>query len=278
MERNWPEFKPKNLEKLFRQLPESSKGDNGQITIIGGSKLFHGAPLLGLKTAARMVDMVFFSSPEPSVGKTAELLKSQLSSFIWVPWEEIGLYIEKSDAVLIGPGLMRYRGRTKEVEDEVSQETRKITSDLLKKYKDKKWVIDAGSLQTLDLSFLPSGAILTPNKKEYKKLFGEESVKEVAKKYGCTVVAKGPITFVASPNEEFEIRGGNSGLTKGGTGDVQAGLTVGFLAKNEPFLAASAAAYVIKKAAEDLGDKRGIFYNADDIVEKIPEILHKLLK
>lgn len=278
MERTWPEFEPKNLENLFKQNPESSKGENGAVTIIGGSELFHGAPLLGLKTAARIVDMVFFSSPEPSVGRVAEHLKANLSSFIWVPWEEIDSYIEKSDAILIGPGLMRYRGKTPEVQDAVSLETRRITSELLKKFKNKKWVIDAGSLQTLDLSLIPQNAVLTPNKKEFTKLFGEEDPQDVAKKHDCIVVAKGPVTFVASPNERFEVHGGNSGLTKGGTGDVQAGLTVALLAKNEPFVAASAASYIIKKAADDLGEQKGVYFNADDVADKVPETLHKLLK
>jgi len=35
------------------------------------SRLFHGAPLLSLKIASRLNKMVFFSSPEPSLGKVA---------------------------------------------------------------------------------------------------------------------------------------------------------------------------------------------------------------
>ena len=102
-------FSPQELKKLYKPAHESAGEDNGQITIIGGSSLFHGAPLLALKVASRIVDMVFFASPEPSVGRIAEQLKSSLSSFIWVPWEETEDYIEKSDAVLIGPGFMRFR-------------------------------------------------------------------------------------------------------------------------------------------------------------------------
>jgi len=102
------EFNKEEIKKLFKPAANSTKEDNGKVTIIGGSSLFHGAPILALKTASRVVDMVFFSSPEPSVGKVAEKIKSQLGSFIWVPFGEVGEYIQKSDAVLIGPGLMRY--------------------------------------------------------------------------------------------------------------------------------------------------------------------------
>src|SRR5260221_8412237 len=101
-------FDKKDLPKLFKPANNSNGEDNGQVTIIGGSELFHGAPLLCLTVASRIVDMVFFASPEKSVGSIAEKLKSKLLSFIWTPWDDLEHYIEKSDTVLIGPGLMRY--------------------------------------------------------------------------------------------------------------------------------------------------------------------------
>ena len=101
-------FDEKALKSLYKPAQESKGEDNGQVTIIGGSSLFHGAPLLSLKVASRLVDMVFFATPEPSVGCVAELIKSKLYSFIWIPWKEVGAYVEKSDATLIGPGFMRY--------------------------------------------------------------------------------------------------------------------------------------------------------------------------
>jgi NAD(P)H-hydrate repair Nnr-like enzyme with NAD(P)H-hydrate dehydratase domain len=99
-------FDPVELQDLYTRV---STPDNGEVTIIGGSDLFHGAPLLSLTAACRIVDMVYFSSPEPSLREVALHLKSQLFSFIWVPWEEVGDYILKSDSVLIGPGMKRYR-------------------------------------------------------------------------------------------------------------------------------------------------------------------------
>lgn len=272
-------FSESDLEKLYRPVPESSKNENGRVTIIGGSELFHGAPLYAVKTVSRIADMVFFSSPEPSIGEVANKIKSELLSFIWVPWEEVGEYIEKSDAVLIGPGFMRYRKeKGPESKDEAWKETQEITKHLLSKYPDKRWVIDAGSLQTLDLNFIPRGAILTPNQREFKTLFGDVNPQEVAKRYDCIIVLKAPVTLVCSPQECFEVRGGNAGLTKGGTGDVQAGLTAALLAKNEPFLAAASASFLIKKTGDALHEKRGFVYNADDLVEKLPEVIGAYLK
>lgn len=276
-------FDPKTLKDLVLPEGNSSKGQNGQVTIIGGSNLFHGAPLFALTTASRLVDMVYFGSPEKSVGEVASHLKSKLFSFIWVPWGEIKYYIEKSDAILIGPGFMRFRSEKVTEEerlfcDEACRESGKITETFLKAFPDKKWVIDGGSLQTLDPNWIPKGAVLTPNQKEYKKLFGDMTPMDAAKKYNCTIVYKKPETVVCSPDKCVIVDGGNAGLTKGGTGDVQAGLTVGLLAKNGPFIAGAAASFIIKRAADKLFEKVGTVYNADDLAASIPLYLPQLLR
>ncbi len=275
-------FNSTDLKKLYKPKVDSSGEDNGQVTIIGGSKLFHGAPLLSLKVASRIVDMVFFATPEKSVGYVAEQIKSKLFSFIWVPWEEAEKYVEKSDSILIGPGFMRYKSDKSQVTgdklDGEGQKTREITKKLLAKYPTKKWVVDAGSLQTMDADWIPKGAILTPNKKEYEYLFGEMAPEEAAKKYSCVIVVKRPKSVVCSPIECVEVINGNPGLTKGGTGDVLAGLTVALLAKNDPFLAASAASYITKKAADELYERVGVNYNADDLTDKIPSTFKRLLE
>ena len=262
-------FEPELLKDLILPKDGSIKGQNGQVTVIGGSKLFHGAPLLALTTASRFTDMTYFASPEPAVSEIAKKLKSHLFSFIWVPWEEKEDYIEKSDAVLIGSGMMRYK---KEWNDGGGDETREITRDLLLKFPDKRWVIDAGSLQMIDPAWIPEGSILTPNIKEYKRLFDNMEPFAVAKKYNCVIVYKLPETVVCSPEKCVIVSGGNAGLTKGGTGDVQAGLTAGLFAKNDAFLAAAAASFYVKKAADNLLSKVGTAYNADDLSNEISSL------
>ena len=296
-------FNHTELKKLFKPKDKSSGEENGQVTIIGGSELFHGAPLLALKVASRIVDMVFFTSPQRSVGGVAERLKSKLLSFIWVPWEDTDAYIEKSDAVLIGPGLMRFTSESQNpngkipalpagrqmANDEEGKRTRETTKKFLKKFPNKRWVIDAGSLQVIEPDILPEGCIVTPNRKEFELLFNErvkereskrveEIVKKKAEHFSCTIVLKGPETIVASPEEAVIVKGGNPGLTKGGTGDVLAGLTSALLAKNDPFLAASSASYIEKAAADELYKKVGTNYNADDLANQIPETFKNLLE
>jgi len=272
-------FDPVLLENLYNPPWDSSKGQNGQVTIIGGSHLFHGAPLFSLVTASRMVDMVFFASPDPSVGEIANKIKSKLLSFIWVPWEETEEYIKKSDSILIGPGFMRFHKEgddgTQNACDEKCRETTEITKKFLLAFPDKKWVIDAGSLQVLDPNWIPKMAILTPNKKEYEMIFGNLSPESAAKKYNCVIVLKGPATFVYAPGKCLEVKGGNPGLTKGGSGDVEAGLTVALLAKNEPILAAAASSYIVKKAADSLYEEVGTAYNSDDLADRVPSCIYR---
>lgn len=274
-------FSTSELKKLFRPERDSSGEDNGQVVIIGGSSLFHGAPILSLTAASRIVDMVFFASPEPSARDVSAYIKSSLSAFIWVPWNEVEEYVAKVDAVLIGPGFLRARSEKANHQDACDEEckkTRKVTKKLLGKFPDKKWVIDAGSLQVMEPEWIPEHAILTPNKKEYKMLFGDMKPEEAAQKHNCIIVVKGPVSYVYSPTISYEIHGGNAGMTKGGTGDTMAGLTVALLAKNEPLLAAAAAAYVTKAAGDDLHREQGVYFNADDLADQIPQTLHKLLR
>ena len=286
-------FDKSQLKDLYKPSKASKGEDNGQVTIIGGSSLFHGAPILALKSASRIVDMVFFATPEKSVGHVAENLKNKLLSFIWVPWEDVEKYIAKSDAILIGSGFMRFASEKSthseryNICDETCEETKLITERLLRKFPNKKWVIDAGSLQVIEPGILPKDCIITPNQKEFNLLFKinisnsnkiTEAVQEKAREYKCIVVLKGQETIVASPKTCVIVKGGNPGMTKGGTGDVHAGLTVALLAKNNSFLAASAASYIIKAAGDTLFEKMGIYFNADDLTEQISITFSTLLK
>ena len=55
--------------------------------------------------------------------------------------------------------------------EEGDDDTKLLTEKLLKKYPNKKWVIDGGSLQMMDLEIIPRSSILTPHKREFEMLF-----------------------------------------------------------------------------------------------------------
>lgn len=267
------------LKKLYIPPANSHKGQNGKLMIVGGSKLFHAASLWSLKVASRIVDMVFYSSV-PQNNQIVMIEKKEFRDGIIVPRNKIEDYIKEADCILIGPGLPRKDGEQKGDDD-----TKSLTENLLKKYPKKKWVIDGGSLQTINPSSIPRNAILTPHVKEFEMLFesriaNREShvVGEMARKYNCTILLKGPTDIICSENKCVRISGGNAGMTKGGTGDVLAGLVAALYCKNDdPFLVATCASYLNKKAGESLFKKVGYYFNASDLADEIPKVMGNLI-
>jgi hydroxyethylthiazole kinase-like uncharacterized protein yjeF len=279
---NMERFDERWLNNLWRPTETTGKFNGGQVTIVGGSSLFHGAPILALKAASRCVGMVYLATPESDKG-VAEQLKASLSSFIWIPREELGQYLAKSNAVLVGPGLMRNHNESDGIVcDNVGRLTREISLEVFEKCGKSKVVVDGGSLQVLEVEDIPKGTIITPNRKEYEMLFREklsdetseivDQVSRKAKAFGLTILHKGRMSVVSDGERTITIEGGSMGMIKGGTGDVIAGLVVGLLAKNEPMLAVSVASYLTNSAAEGLEKERGTMFNADDLAERVAEV------
>lgn len=296
------------FKNLYLPPKDSHKGQNGRLLIIGGSHLFHSASLWSLKVASRIVDLVHYSSVEEN-NKIVQKLKEEFRDGIVVPRVNIEDYIQEDDCILIGPGMVRTENVTmKQLNNETMDlnkieeikdggiQTYYLTKYLLQKYPEKKWVIDAGALQMMEASWIPKGAILTPHKQEFERLISEmtndklqisneiqspndqkEILKNVSKQYHCTILLKGEIDNVASEDKFEEIKGGNAGMTKGGTGDVLAGLVAALYCKNDPFIAAISGSYINKKAGDDLFKEKGYWFNASDLANQIPQTMKKLL-
>lgn len=92
----------------------------------------------------------------------------------------------------------------------------------------------------------------------------------------CILLLKGEEDIVATENESYIIKGGNAGMTKGGTGDVLAGLIAGLAAKNDPLLATLAGSFINKTAGDDLYQSVGPFFNATDLANQIPKTMKRL--
>jgi hydroxyethylthiazole kinase-like uncharacterized protein yjeF len=293
------------LSSLYLPSKSSHKGQNGRLMIIGGSKLFHSASLWAFKVASRIVDLVHYASV-PENNRIVEKLNEEFRDGIVVSRKDIEYYIKEDDVILIGPGMVRAEStkvasnrlsvisleKILEIEDEGVQ-TYYLTKYLLKKYPKKKWVIDAGALQMMDLADIPKNAILTPHRREFEflkfKIHNakikntiqnaklEEQVKIFAKEYSCTVLLKGEKDYIEDEFRCEEITGGNAGMTKGGTGDVLAGLVASIYCKNDAYTAAICASVFNKKAGEDLYKKMGYWYNASDLADQIPKTMKKLI-
>lgn len=287
------QFNQEELKNLRTPSPQSHKGENGKVMVIGGSQLFHAASLWALEIASKIVDMVFYASV-PQNNEIVEKQKIQWRAGIIVPRGEIDAYISESDAILIGPGMVRTEKPLVEKDlplqeilnlSDEGEQTYYLTQYVLKKYPDKKWVIDAGALQMMELSWLDNlygNAILTPHQKEFERVFQmsptPEHIQQMAKEHKTVLLVKEHEDVVCSPEECVRVQGGNAGMTKGGTGDVLAGLTAALAAQNEDlYLVAKAASYINKKTGDKLFEKVGYYFNATDLVSAIPGVMKDLL-
>lgn len=269
------EFNIADLKRMYIPRSNSVKGDNGKLMIIAGSVLFHAASLWPLEVASKIVDMVYFSS----VSTNNDIVQKDKESFrngIIVERKNLEKYIKEADCILIGPGLPRDEGR-----EDLDESTKDLTEKLLKQFPEKKWVVDGGSLQVIKPVILPKTTIITPNKKEFKMLFNLESsfenAQKMAQKYEIVIVLKGEEDIIANKYKSVIIKGGNAGMTKGGTGDVLAGLTASFYCKNDAFVSTCAASFINKKAADFLYKTQGFYYNSSDLVNEIPKTISEYL-
>jgi len=259
------------LSQINLPDPDSHKGQNGKLLVIGGSELFHSSIFWAADVASRIVDMVHFTSP---ANENNELVRMKIKEGFWtgivVDWSQVASYIEEDDCVLIGPGMER------------SEETRSIVNRLLTEYPDKKWVVDGGALQMVDPKLLTKSCVITPHQHELEQVAANFQVddSEVAiehlTKQGVTILLKGKVDQVFVQDQHLKITGGNAGMTKGGTGDVLAGLVAALHCQHDALTSAVVGSFVNKKAGEALWQSVGPYFNAGDLVEQVPETLWKL--
>jgi len=250
------------LSTLKKPDPKSHKGQNGRLLVIAGSEKFHGALLMSMQTASRIVDMVYVHSPS-NVG-LIDRLKSEIAVFINVSNKELWDTVEMVDAILVGPGL------------EETRANKNLVHKILKKYPEKKIVVDATAFWHLDPLLLHPNCVVTPHSREFENTFkckpNAENVLKMAKYYQCTVALKGKNDYISDGKDLYENKTGNVGMTKGGTGDVVAGIVSSFLCKNDPLTSALAGIYLACYVGDRLKDRVGTFFNAEDLIGELGEV------
>jgi NAD(P)H-hydrate epimerase len=257
---------------------QSRKGDNGKVLVLGGSYLYHGAPILSSLAALRTgADLVYTCVPKINVTAT----RAYSPNLIVVPLVDVkltrgavrklvGIIPKELDSATIGMGLA--------IQD---REALKIlVKDLL----------DRGVLLSLDASALVPEILgeikdkkvtVTPHAGEFKRLFGEfppDNVKQrtaIVQKYAkdnrVTILLKGPTDVVSDGSKTFLNPKNLASMTVGGTGDVLSGVVAAMLCKNKnPVEAASAAVYVNGKAGALAQKKNGLHIVATDLLDFIP--------
>ena len=293
-------FKKFNLPK-----ENSHKGQNGKVLIIGGSSLFHAASLWAAEVASHFVDIVHYCSTKENQ-KIFLNLKTNFRNGIIVSKKDLIDYVKEDDAILVGPGMIRKdKSNIKNQISKIHFKNQKDLIDikdeglytyflpkfLIENFSQKKFVFDAGALQMMDKEWLlklKTPAILTPHQKEFERLFGEkifdldfekkvEIVKKYANKYKVIILLKAIKDIISDGEETYVVEGGNQGLTKGGSGDVLAGLVVSFYAKNKVLESAVFASILLKKTADVLLLEKGYWYNINNLIEAVPLVLKKII-
>ncbi len=278
------------LKQLSLPKPRSYKGQNGKLLIIGGSSLFHAASIWSAAIASRIVDIVHYASTKENEQVFINL-KSKFVDGIVVKQKDLEQYVKEDDCILAGPGMVRGEVSPKlleilKIKHEPSY-TYYLIKYLIENFPKKKFVFDAGALQMMEKSWLlklKEKPILTPHQVEFQTLFNidiknlnmlhkKNIVKQVAKKYHAIILVKAVNDIISDGQEVFEIKGGNAGLTKGGTGDILAGLISALNAKNSQLVSAITASFLLKKSAEELFEKSSFWYNASDLVYQIPKTM-----
>jgi NAD(P)H-hydrate epimerase len=259
----------------------SRKGENGKVLVIGGSYLYHGAPILSSLAALRSgTDLVYTCVPKINVSAT----RAYSPNLIVVPLVDVkltrgsvqkllGIIPKEIDSTTIGMGLG--------IQD---KEALKI---LIKSLLDRSVMIslDASTLIPEILSEIQDkNCVVTPHAGEFKRLFGElptdnikqrtVMVEKYANKNKVTVLLKGPTDIVSNGSQTYLNPKNIAAMTVGGTGDVLSGITAAMLAKNKnPLEAASAAVYINGRSGYLAQKKHGLHIVATDLLEFISQVM-----
>lgn len=271
---------------LPRRDPAGHKGNFGKVLCVCGSVGYTGAPIFASRAAVRTgAGLVFLAVPK-SVWPVAAVKSDEAMPF---PLPEtadgkLSLLAEESirqrasdcDAVLIGCGLGR------------DWQTDALVRNLLSI--EKPLVLDADGLNALGQSVellqkRAAPTVLTPHEGEFLRLGGdlscgrEAAAAAFSRNYGVYLVLKGHHTLVAAPDGCMAVNGtGNSGMAKGGSGDVLAGMLLSLLGQGCEAYDACCAAVWLHGRAGDLAaaDKGERGMTPTDLLEQIPYAMKNL--
>ena len=269
----------------------SNKYDYGVLCIMGGSNNFSGAVKLANMSAASIRSGVGVSKIAVPANMAQSVLSHVVESTVFSMESKFGQMVfnennlEKAlhhtNCLVVGMGWGS------------SREYSKILNYIFKNY-DKPIVIDADGINTLkdmDLSLLKTyehNIIITPHLREFSRISKMDAnkilenpvkaVEKFAKKWGITVLLKGPTSIVSDGETTYLIDRGCSGMATAGSGDVLSGILGGLLSWNEYDLKIVAqAAFINGLAGEEAQKEFGsISMMASDTINKIPVALNEI--
>jgi len=226
----------KIISSIYKTRNEfAHKGNFGHALIMGGSFGKIGASLLATKACLRTgaglttayipacgYDILQIGAPE------AMCLTDPNFNFLTA----LPQY-ENFSAIGLGPGIG------------TEEPTQKLVIQLINNCK-QPLVLDADALNCLStnpesLKSLPPYSILTPHPKEFERLFGKcandferlSKARKKAKEFNIIIILKSHHSAIVLPNGEVYFNStGNSGMAKGGSGDVLTGIVCALLSQN----------------------------------------------
>ncbi|HJA26382.1 MAG TPA: NAD(P)H-hydrate dehydratase [Candidatus Fournierella merdigallinarum] len=257
------------FDLLPRRKADSHKGSYGKLLCLAGSARFRGAGALAVEGALRVgAGLVTLAGVEPVIG----LVAARCPECVFLPCRQNAeggvsaqsgkAVLERArgmDALLFGPGL----GDTGDTAALLEQLGPSAGCAL---------VLDADGLNAAAKMDAPPRSpglplVLTPHPGEMARLCGL-TVAEVnagregiaagyARAQDCVVVLKGHRTIVAGPGGEVYVNPtGNPGLSRGGSGDILAGMIAGLVVQGLSPLEAAVCGVWLHGAAADGCAKR----------------------
>ncbi len=273
-----------DLETVKNFIPprrlSSRKGENGSVLVVGGSYMYHGAPILSSIAALRCgTDLVYTCVPKINVTPT----RAMMPDLIVIPLADQKLtrgavnklvgVLPRLDSATIGMGLA------------VQERTAllRLIESLLNR--DIRISLDASALVPEILPIIQDkGVVVTPHAGEFRRLFGREMpksrdeqiklVESCAEKYGITILFKSRTDIISNGTMTYLNVKETPAMTVGGTGDVLSGLVSGMLSKNRDALeSAVAAAFVNTIAGRAAQDRLGLHITSSDLLTEIPNAM-----
>ena len=259
----------------------SRKGENGIVLVVGGSYIYHGAPILSSLAALRSgTDLVYTSVPKINVAST----RSISPNLIVIPLVDqkltlgavkklVGALPRNLHSATIGMGLA--------IQDKNS--LLYLVKSLLDR--DVRLSLDASALIPEVLPILANkNVVVTPHAGEFKRLFGDilsdstseriNLVEQNALKYGITILLKGPTDIISDGNITYLCEKNTPAMTVGGTGDVLSGLVAGLLSNNRNCLeSAAAASFICSLAGKEIQSKLGLHITSMDLIDELPNVM-----
>lgn len=267
---------------------DGHKGDFGKVLVVGGSAGFTGAPFLTASAAARSgCGLVYLGVPESiwqveaakCISAMPFPLADRRGALSHRALPELLERLDGCDVLALGPGLGR------------PASARILALELLRQT-EKPVVLDADGINALEghIDILDSRrgrvTILTPHDGEFARIGGDLSrgdrtgaARAFAREHGCVLVLKGHRTVTAGPEGNVLVNTtGNSGLAKGGSGDVLTGLIASLLAQGASPVMAAAGGVWIHGRAGDLAAETQTEYclTPEDVIAAFPRVFSQL--